>query len=74
MPTIKKAKKVESVEEIPPAKIKKEFDLDGADVFGGEKVEETDAFGEEAEEVDDLAEEAELDQEELNPFGDKWEE
>ena len=75
MPTAKKTtKKTEEVEEIAPAKIKKEFDLEGAEIFPAEKAEEVELFAADTEEAEELADEVELDTEEINPFGDKWEE
>jgi len=69
-----KPKSAEEAEEIIPAKIKsREFDLEGHEIFSADKIEEPEAL-EEGEETDELAEGVELDDEEINPFKDKWEE
>lgn len=63
----------EEAEDVHPAKLKKEIELDLPEAAAHDKVEEADAF-EEPREDDELAEEAELDTEEIDPFNDKWEE
>ena len=75
MPITKKApKKNDEIEEIVPAKIKKEFDIETPEVFAIDKSEEAEVLPADPLETDELDDEVELDAEELNPFGDKWEE
>lgn len=78
MPKVAKkvaAKKTEEVEEIvPPSKMKKEVDLDGVEPVASDKDDDTESLPLLSEEGDELGDDAELDTEEINPFGDKWEE
>lgn len=76
MPHTKKSKPIEKdeIEEIVPSKIKKEFDLEGHEIFPSDKaVEEVEPL-EDAAEGEDAEEGQELDEEEIDPFKDKWEE
>lgn len=68
MPQTKQSKKPDPIEIKP-----REFDLDGHELFPTEKLEEADIL-DETEEADELGEVPELDDEEINPFKDKWEE
>lgn len=66
-------------EEVPPVKIKKEkeFDFEGHEVIVPDKVVDPDAEETVADplaESEALEDEVELDEEEINPFKDKWEE
>lgn len=69
-------KTVEADEIVPPAKIKKDFDFEGHETAdpAPEKTEDGEDFEDEAGETDDLSDEAGLDDEEIDPFNDKWEE
>ncbi len=60
--------------DITPSKVKKPLEIDEPEVVGGieEKLEEDPLIG--ATEDEESSEEASLDGEELNPFGDRWEE
>ena len=78
---VKKApvKKIEESEEIvPPSKIKKEVDLEAGESFAADKDDvkddDMDALPVDPEDSDDLGDDADIDTEEINPFGDKWEE
>ncbi|HEX7724279.1 MAG TPA: hypothetical protein VF438_00895 [Candidatus Paceibacterota bacterium] len=75
---VKKApvKKIEETEEIvPPSKIKKEVDLEAGEAFASsDKEDDVESFPADTDDSDELGDEAELDTEEVNPFGDKWEE
>jgi len=63
-----------AVEEVPPIKIAKELDLDVGENVIPDKIIDDAELPEETEESDEPAEGAELDEEEINPFKDKWEE
>ena len=65
--------RVAGVEDIDPSKLKKELELVDGDAAPIDKIEEEDAF-ESDEGSEELSDEAGFDGEELNPFGDKWEE
>jgi hypothetical protein len=74
---VKKApvKKIEESEEVlPPSKIKKEVDLEVGEVFAADKEDDAEVLPVEPEETDELTDDVEIDTEEINPFGDKWEE
>jgi hypothetical protein len=62
------------IERADPAKMKKGFDLDGGDSFGTDKGEDSDVLATDPEEGEDSVDGADLDNEEVDPFGDKWEE
>lgn len=70
------AKKAEEAEEIVPSKIKKdkEFDIEGGDAFSGDKVDDQEIAEDGADEGSELDEDAVLDEDEIDPFKDKWEE
>lgn len=51
----------------------REFDIEGHEMFHADKLEDAEIL-EENEDVDELGEVPELDDEEINPFKDKWEE
>lgn len=68
------AKKTGDAEEVLPVKIKKDFDLDSHESLIPDKIVEDPEVLEETEESAELGDEMELDEEELNPFKDKWEE
>lgn len=85
MPTAKKATKrttatasgtTAEAEEIIPAKIKRDFDFETPEILPIEKVvDDAETLVEGAEDsTDELGEDAGLDEEELDPFKDKWEE
>lgn len=68
---------VEIDETIPePPKIKKEkaFDLEGHEIFPIDKIDDPEVVVEEAIEEEETEDGTELDEEEINPFKDKWEE
>ncbi len=75
MPHTKKPKPIvkDEIEEIVPAKIKKEFDLEGHEIFPADKVVEEVETLEETAEGEEAEEGQELDEEEIDPFKDKWE-
>ena len=68
MPQTKQSKRPDPTEIKP-----REFDLEGYGLFPAEKLEEADKL-DETEATDELGEASELDDEEINPFKDKWEE
>jgi len=68
----KPIKKAADVDEIVPSKLKKEFDLEGHEIFPIDKLDELDS-PEEVDESDETVDTVELDEEEINPFKDKWE-
>jgi hypothetical protein len=79
MPKAKKApaQKTAEVEEIVvPSKIKKGLDIEVGEVFAAapDKEDDAEVLPVEAVDGDELEDEAEIDTEEINPFGDKWEE
>jgi len=55
------------------SKLRKPLEIDEPELASADEKPEDDAPAVEGEEADALAEEASLDDEELNPFGDKWE-
>ena len=73
---VQKSENLEETEDVSPSKLKKEIvsDLDGADSFGSEKIDDSETLAGDPDETSELSEDGELDTEELNPFGDKWEE
>ena len=71
----KKKVRVSEVEEAEPVKIKKAFDIDIAEPLVADKVEEVEVIeGAVVDPEDEESESVELDEEEINPFKDKWEE
>ncbi|MCX6715557.1 MAG: hypothetical protein NT077_00900 [Candidatus Taylorbacteria bacterium] len=67
--------KNDDVEDVAPIKIKpRELDLEGNETFPLDKVIEEVEVTEETEDSEELGDVVELDEEEINPFKDKWEE
>ncbi len=66
-------KTTDETEEVVPSKLKKEFDIDPVEAIAPDKADDIDAI-EDPENPDEESDGPELDDEELNPFKDKWEE